>query len=85
MVLFWLKCAIFNNVVNQSQFTLFVAKLKNQTSNQMKKNPIPSPFWRGIANELIHLRNNFISTYKDKRSKNLLPTGYFAKIHYKYV
>ena len=76
IVLCWLKCAIFNIVVNQSQCTLFEVKLMNQTSNQMKKNLIPFPFWRGIANEVMPLR---------KRSKNLLPTGCYAKIHYKYV
>ena len=85
MVLFWLKCTIFNIVVNQSQFTLLVTKLKNQTSNQIKKNPIPYTFWRSVPNELIPFRNNFISIYKDKRSKNLLATGSWSKIYYKYV
>ena len=83
MVLFWLKCAIFNIVVNQPQFTLFVVKLKNQTSNQIKKNPIPSTFWRSVAYELILFKNNFISIYKEERSKNVLPTGTLSKIYYK--
>ena len=85
MVLFWLKCTIFNIVVNQSQFTLLVTKLKNQTSNQIKKNPIPYTFWRSVANELIPFINNFISIYQDKRSKNLLAAGSLSKIYYKYV
>ena len=83
MVLFWLKCAIFNIVLNQPQFTLFVVKLKNQTSNQIKKNPIPSTFWRSVAYELILFKNKFISIYKEKRSKNVLPTASLSKIYYK--
>ena len=35
-ILFWLKCTMCNISVNQSQFALFVAKLKNL--NQMEKN-----------------------------------------------
>ena len=61
MVLFWLKCAMFNISVNQSQLALFVTKLKNPISNQMKKNPIPTIFWRTLANELITFTWYFIS------------------------
>ena len=62
-----------------------MAKLKNLTSNQMKKNPIPNTFWRTLANELITFTWNFISLWKAKRSKNLLPTSSFAKIRNKHV
>ena len=85
MVLFWYKCGMFNIGVNQSQFTLFMAKLKNLTSNQMKKNAIPNTFWRTLADELINFTWIFISIWKAKRSKNLLPTSSFAKIHNKHV
>ena len=30
--------------VNQSEFAWFAVKLKNQTSNQVKKNPTPTIF-----------------------------------------
>ena len=85
MVLFWLKCAMFNIGVNQSQLALLVEKLKNQTLQQMKKNPTPTTFWITLAYELISFTRNFIAVYIKKRSTNLLPTGSFAKIHYKYV
>ena len=42
MVLFWLKFPMFN--VNHSEFALFAVMLKNQTSNQVKKNPTPTIF-----------------------------------------
>ena len=51
----------------------------------MKKNPIPTTFSKYVDNELIPLRNNFISIYKYKRSKNLSLADSFAKIYYKYV
>ena len=35
---------MFNINVNESQLALFLAKLKNLTSNQMKKNQIPTTF-----------------------------------------
>ena len=61
MVLFWYKYGMFNISVNQSQFVLFIVKLKNLTSNQMKKNSMPNTFWRTLANELITFTWNFIS------------------------
>ena len=85
MVLLWLKWAMFNIGVNQTQFALFVAKLKIQTSNLMKKNQTPATFLRTLFNELVFFTWNFISIYKEKRSNNLLPTSSFAKIHNKYV
>ena len=35
---------MFNIGVNQSQLALLVEKLKNQTLQQMKKNPTPTTF-----------------------------------------
>ena len=35
---------MFNIGVNQSQLALLVEKLKNQTLQQMKKNPTPNTF-----------------------------------------
>ena len=45
----------------------------------MKKNPIPTTFSKYVDNELIPLRNNFISIYKYKRSKNLSLADSFAQ------
>ena len=47
------------NSINQSQLALFVAKLKNHTSNQMKKNVIPTNVLT-LANELFTSIWNFI-------------------------
>ena len=51
---------MFNIRVNQSQFALFVAKLKNLTSNQMKKTRYLLLF-EELSNELITFTWNFIS------------------------
>ena len=71
MGFFWYKCAMFNISVKQSQFTLFMTKLKNLTSNQIKKNPIPTTFWRTLANELITFTWSFIYQFKKQKDQRI--------------
>ena len=74
MILFWVKYAMFNINVNESQFALFLAKLKNLTSNQMKKNQIPTTFWRTLAN--IHMEL-YIDIKRKKIKESLTDTLFY--------
>ena len=83
MFLFWKRCFIFKKITKQSQFALFVATLKNLTSNQMKNSPITYYFKILLANELLSLAKNFTQIYNLDIIKNLLPPPSFTKIQNK--
>ena len=59
---------MFNTNINQSELALFVATLKNFTSNQMKKNPIPTSEKFLLMSYLLLYGTLYLSkTKKDQR------------------